>query len=389
MRRILFLDHTPFIGGAELALLDHIRYLDRTRFEPHVVCSAVVPELIARFQSLDAPTHVLDWPRLRGATPMTLVRAAAAIRQLREIIQRESIDLVVSNTSRTAYIAAATLARSSVPLIWWVRDFDFGRGWFRLLAWVPRRILCVSNAVRAHYGGSRNTKFRVVFVGNDLFERLAAYPEAEVQALRSSMRIEPDDVTVGFMGRLVEGKGPEDLLDAFERLYAEFPHLRLVFVGTGKGQEGDVEDRLRRRVSDSGLTSVVHFAGHRTEEALFYQMFDVFVLSSRFQDAMPTSVIQAMMAAKPVIATRTGGTPEVVEDGETGILVPPHQPAAIADALRRILTDSPMARRLAAAGHARVMTSHRQEPLTREIEELYQSVLATAPHHARPQRSQT
>ena len=389
MRRILFLDHTPFIGGAELALLDHIRYLDRGRFAPQVVVSATVPELVAQFRSLDAPTHVLDWPRLRRATPLTLIRALAASRRLREIVRRESIDLVVANTSRTAYIAAATLVGSSVPLIWWVRDFDFGRGWFRLLARVPRQILCVSNAIRAHYGGSRSAKFRVVFVGNDLFERLAAYSESEVQALRSSFQIDRGDVVVGYMGRLVEGKGPEDLLDAFEQVHAEFPRLRLIFVGTGKGQEGDVEDRLRRRVSGSGLADVVHFAGHRTEEALFYQMFDVFVLSSRFREAMPTSVIQAMMAGKPVVATRTGGTAEVVEDGATGILVPPHQPAAIADALRRLLRDPQMARDLAAAGRDHVMACHRQEPLTRQVEDLYESLLVPASRPARPRRSRT
>ena len=378
MRRILFLDHTPFVGGAELALLDHIRYLDRARFEPQVACSSAVPDLVERFQGAGARTHVVDWPRLRQPNATTVWRVIATFRRLRRIIRHEAIDLVVANTSRTAYIAAAALAGSSTPVVWWVRDFDFGRRWFRLLSRVPRRIVCVSNAVREHYGGSASSKFSVVFVGNDLHDRVAAHSVEELLALRSRLGIQPTDIVVGFMGRLVEGKGPEDLLDAVEQIRPEFPRLRLVFVGTGKGQDGDVEDRLRQRVNHAGLTNVVRMVGHRAEESLFYQMFDVFVLSSRYREAMPTSVIQAMMACKPVIATRTGGTPEVVLDGETGILVPPRQPAAIADALRRVLSDPQMARRLAAAGNAYVMSRHRQEPLTRQVEAVYDSVLAAA-----------
>lgn len=377
MRRVLFLDHTPFAGGAELALLDHIRYLNRAHFEPQVACSSVVPDLVERFQSAGARTHVVDWPRLRQPNRTTVWRVIAAGRALRRIIRDDAIDLVVANTSRTAYIAAVALVGSSTPLVWWVRDFDFGRRWFRLLSRVPRRIVCVSNAVRAHYGGSASSKFSVVFVGNDLHDRLTAHSAEDLLALRSRLGVEPGDMVVGFMGRLVEGKGPEDLLNAVEQLRSEFPRLRLVFVGTGKGQDGDVEDRLRQRVIQAGLTNVVRMVGHRAEEALFYQMFDVFVLSSRYREAMPTSVIQAMMACKPVIATRTGGTPEVVADGETGILVSPHQPAAIADALRRVLGDPQMARRLAAAGNTHVMRHHRQEPLTRQVEAIYDSVLAT------------
>jgi len=378
MRRILFLDHTPFVGGAELALLDHIRFLDRSRFEPQVACSGAVPDLVDRFRQLGAKTHVLDWPRLRRPGPTNVMRAVAAGRILRQIIRRERVDLVVANTSRTAYIAAAALATSSVPLIWWVRDFDFGQRWFGLLARVPRRIICVSSAIRAHYAGAHDGKVAVVFVANDLAERLTAYAAERVRAARSEFGVQPQDTLVGFMGRLVEGKGPQDLLLAVERLHAEFPRLRLMFVGTGKGQQGDVEDALRRRVTEAALSRVVLFAGYRVEEALFYQMFDIFVLSSRYREAMPTSVIQAMMARKPVIATRTGGTPEVVHDNETGILVAPHDPVAIADALRRLLTDPRLAERLASAGHVHAMTHHGQQPLTRQVEQVYESTMPAA-----------
>ena len=378
MHRVLFLDHTPFVGGAQLALLDHVRHLDGSRFEAQIACSASVPSLVDQFRGFGTRTHLVDWPRLRQPTPATIARVISAGVRLRKIIRDEHIDLVVANTSRTAYIASLSLLGSSIPLIWWVRDFDFGRRWFDLLAGVPRRFVCVSNAVRDFYGGANNSKFSVVPVGNDLHDRLAAYDVDQIRASRASWGVEPGDVVIGYMGRLVEGKGPEDVLSAFELLRPDFPELRLMIVGTGKGQEGDVEAKLHARVTEAGLNAVVRFTGHQTEDALYYQMFDIFVLSSRYPDAMSISVVQAMMAGKPVIATRTGGTPEVVVHDETGILVPPRQPKAMADALRGLLLDPGSASAMARAAQTRVMSRHRQDFVTREVERVYSSLLPTA-----------
>ncbi len=374
-KRILFLDHALIVGGAQLALWDHIRHLDRTRFEPQVMCSGAVPALIEQLRHQRVRTHLVDWPRLRRPTPTILASVVDVGRRLRDVVRDEKIDLIVANTSRTAYVAAAAMFRSPTPLIWWVRDFDFGRTLFRLFARVPRRIIYVSRALRSYYGASEDSKEAIVYVGNDLYEKLAAYSPEHVQSARARCGAKPGDIVVGFMGRLVEGKGPQDLIAAIAMLRPEFPNLRLIVVGTGKGQVGDVEERLRRQVADGGLGDVVHFAGYQAEEGLYYQMFDVFVLSSRYQEAMPTSVIQAMMARRPVIATRTGGTPEIVRDGETGLLVPPSEPRALAEALRRLLRGRETAVRLATAAYTQVMTHHRQDAVTRRLEDVYDSVL--------------
>ena len=381
MKRILFLDHAPFAGGAQRALCDHIRHLDRARFEPHILCAAAVPQFIDEMRRHAARTHLLDWPRLRHPTPLTFARVVRAGFHLRRIIREQDIDLVVANTSRTAYTAAVSMLGSPVPLVWWVRDFDFGRRVFRALGRVPSRIIFVSNALLSYYERSGDPTCAVVYVGNDLYEKLGTYSSDQIRSARARCGFSADDVVVGFMGRLVEGKGVEDLVDAVAELRSEFPNLRLAIVGSGKGQTGDVEDRLRRRVAAAGMNGVVHFAGHQSEEGLYYQSFDVFVLSSRYREAMATSVIQAMMARKPVIATSTGGTPEVVLDGKTGILVPPSDPKALAEALRRLLRDPAAATRMAALAYDRAMAHHRQDVLTRRAETVYESAL----HMARPE----
>jgi glycosyltransferase involved in cell wall biosynthesis len=375
MQRILFLDHSAFIGGAELALADHIRHLDRASFEPYVACSPAMPALVEHFSTSGAGIETMDWPRLRGARPSSLARVPRAARRLRRIVENHGIDLVVANTARTAYIASVGLPRG-VPLVWWVRDFDFGTRWFRLARRRPARIVCVSQAIRAHYRGVVDPKYVVVFVGSGLHARLDGRPHEELLALRRRWGIAPRDLVVGYLGRLVEDKGPEDLVDAVARVRGALPCVKLVMVGTGAAQLGDVEQRLAHRVADLGLDDVVRFTGFQSDRALYHRLFDIFVISSRYREAMPMTAIEAMMARTPVIATRTGGTPEVVIDGETGLLVPPRAPAAIADAILRLASDPALVRSLTTTAHERAMSRHREEIVTKQVEETYTSVLS-------------
>lgn len=373
MIRVLFVDHTPFVGGAQLALAEHIRLLDRDRFTPVVACTATVPALVERHRSAGAAVHHVPLPRLRGWSPLAVPRLLRAAWRLRQLVREERVHVVVANTSRAAYIASLALALSPVPLVWWVRDFDFGRSWFRLLGRIPERIVCVSEAIREFYGGS-GPRFRVVVVGSDLYRRLAERSPEDVLRERARLSLSPGDVVIGYMGRLVEGKGAQDLLAAFEAVHRQHPRARLLVVGTGRGQEGDNEAELHRAVELRGLSSLVSFTGYRTDEALYYKLFDVFVLTTRIREAMPTSVIQAMMAGKPVVATATGGTPELVRHGETGLLVPPGDPAALAEALCALLADPARAQRLAEEGRRRAMERHREEVTTEKVARLYEEL---------------
>jgi glycosyltransferase involved in cell wall biosynthesis len=146
--------------------------------------------------------------------------------------------------------------------------------------------------------------------------------------------------------------------------------VKLLVVGTGSGQQGDVEARVREAVAVKGL-SYVRFAGYQADEALYYSLFDVFVLATRTGEPYATSVVQAMMAGKPVVATATGGTPELVKDRETGMLVPPSAPGEMAAALRALLEEPGLAERVAAAGRDCVMRNNREEVTTARMERLY------------------
>lgn len=370
MKRILFVDHTPFVGGAQLVIADHIRHLDRTRFTPLMACTPTVPALVERYRAAGAEVFFTPLPRLRVRSPVAVVRLLGAARALRRLIRRERADIVVANTSRAAYVASLAVKGTGVPLVWWVRDFLFGDLAFRLMSGAPAKIVCVSQAIRDFYGGTGDPRFEVVYVGNDLYRRAAEVADERVRAERARWGFGPEDFVVGFMGRLVEEKGVEDVVAAVEEAHRRHPRVKLLVVGTGSGQAFNVEARVRQAVAVRRL-GFVRFAGYQADEALFYRLFDAFVLATRTAEPYATSVVQAMMAGKPVVGTATGGTPELVRDRETGMLVSPSAPREMAAALRALLEDPGLAARVAEAGRACVMEHNREEVTTAQVERLY------------------
>jgi glycosyltransferase involved in cell wall biosynthesis len=256
-----------------------------------------------------------------------------------------------------------------------VRDFLFGRLAFRLLHRRANRLIAVSVAIRDFYGGRLDPRFAVVYVGSSMHEEIGRTEDSAVGAERTRWGFTDDDIVVGFMGRLVEEKGAEDLVAAVQLVHAVDPRVKLLIVGSGRGQSGDVEGRLHQIVKERDLDFVV-CAGFQSAEALYYRLFDQFVLSSRTADAYATSVVQAMMAGTPVIATATGGTAELVRDGVTGLLVPPHSPGCIADAILRLVREPVLARQLAQAAQTAVLQHNRESVTTALVERIYDEVLA-------------
>ena len=180
------------------------------------------------------------------------------------------------------------------------------------------------------------------------------------------------------MGRLVADKGPGDLLDAVIELRSSHPRLKLLLVGSGRGQAGDIEEALRRRIQDQRLEGSVTLAGYQSDEALYYTIFDVCVLSSVAQ-VLGMTLVHAMMAGKPVIGTTVGGPSEVIEHGRTGLLVPPRSPHALAMALRSLIDDPAHARALSSAGREHALAQYRVEQMTARMEDVYASIAVGEP----------
>jgi glycosyltransferase involved in cell wall biosynthesis len=171
---------------------------------------------------------------------------------------------------------------------------------------------------------------------------------------------------VGNVAALAAHKGQRHLVAAAARVVRDAPDARFLIVG-----EGELHEALDRQIKELGLERHVRLAGFRDDAIGLMKSFDVFVMSS-VTEGLGSAVLEAMACARPVVGTRAGGIPEAVVDGETGDLVPPHDEAALAAAIVRLLADPERRARYATAGRARVMDTFSVDQLVARTAELYE-----------------
>jgi glycosyltransferase involved in cell wall biosynthesis len=207
---------------------------------------------------------------------------------------------------------------------------------------------------------------RVVYNGLDLaaFDREAARP-AELPLPGG------DGPVIGTVSHLIPWKGQEIFLRAAAQLLQAHPGWRFVVVGDPIFQFRTERERLERLAGELGISDRVTFAGHREDIPAVMSALDLFVLPSLYEP-FGRVLIEAMGARKPVVASRAGGVPEIVLDGETGVLVPPGEPEALADAIADLVVDRERAERLAAAGRARVEKHFSLEATVQGVLEAYE-----------------
>jgi glycosyltransferase involved in cell wall biosynthesis len=188
---------------------------------------------------------------------------------------------------------------------------------------------------------------RIEHLGNGIdiarFDRAAIAPDA-LARLRAEFGFGPQDVVLGFVGRLVREKGILELFEAVRQLRARHRRLRLLVIGP---IDADKPDALQPSVAASfGIGDIVAFAGYRSEMPELYGLMDVSALPSH-REGLPRAPMEAAAMGVPVVATAIRGCREVVRDGETGFLVPVGDAGRLAEALDRILSDPGLARRMA------------------------------------------
>jgi glycosyltransferase involved in cell wall biosynthesis len=185
---------------------------------------------------------------------------------------------------------------------------------------------------------------------------------------RTTLGVPEGAPLVGEIARLCDVKGQRELIRALR----ELPGVHAVFAGEDLEAGGAYRRGLEREGEELGVADRIHFTGYRPAAEVLPAL-DVFVLPS-WIEGMPIVALEAMAYGKPVVATPVGGTAEVVVDGETGALVPPRDPRALAAAIRPLLDDPALAKRLGAAGRARVEQRFSADAMTRRVLEIYDEV---------------
>ena len=290
-----------------------------------------------------------------------------AILALARLLRRERPGALVVHDPHgvSASLVAARLA-GRVPLVA-VRRVDFPlRGPFSRTKYAAcDRVIVVSRAIRAivEKGGVLPARLRLVYEGVPDREPAPGGREA-LEALGVPAGV----AVVGNVAALTGHKDHATLVEAMALLRPRFPEARLVIAG-----EGELRPALEALVRERGVLDRVFFAGFRNDLDRLLPVFSVFCLSSRLE-GLGTSLLDAMAFGLPVVATAAGGIPEAVEDGVTGRVAPPRDPAALAEALADVLGDEGRRRAYGAAGRRRYLerftTDHMVDDTLRVLEEV-------------------
>lgn len=232
---------------------------------------------------------------------------------------------------------------------------------------LSRRVVCVCEAVRlSHVRRLPWAAGRFVTVANGISPALHITPRESVRAALGLGAREPVALTVG---SLTTQKAQSVLIEAWAQLRRERPDARLLIAG-----EGPLRGELERRIEALGLGSVVTLLGARLDAPDLMEAADLFVLPS-VREGLSITILEAMRAGRPVVATRIGGNGEAVVEGGTGLLVPASDPGALARALLELFGDPARAAAMGAAGRARWSERFTAERMVRSLERLYREAL--------------
>jgi glycosyltransferase involved in cell wall biosynthesis len=315
------------------------------------------------------------------------LRDLVATIKLARLIRRERPQILHTHTAKAGTVGrvAALFAGSRRPPIV-VHTFHGHvlRGYFgplrslffrlleRRLASMSTALIAVSPQVRddlVALGVAPRERFVVIRLGIELNERVAPDQDGRSES-RRYLGIPSDRFAVGWIGRMTAVKRTDDVLVAFKRLRDSGVDATLCMVG-----DGPERSRLEDRAHELGVVRDTLFLGYQEDVAPFYAAFDALVLPSG-NEGTPVSAIEALAAGRPVVATRVGGVPDVVRDGEDGFLVEAGATDDLAERLGQLARDPNLRERMGAAGRERVLPRYAVDRLVDDVDRLYRSLLA-------------
>lgn len=391
---ILFFDHTAKMGGGEVALFNLVTHLDRKRFEP-VVVLAEDGELRDKLASVGVEVHVLPLSRsvsevrkdaLVGARSVPLAQVgqiAGYVWQLSRFARARGADLVHTNSLKADVLGALAARLAGVPILWHVRD--------RIAAdYLP------GPAARAFRIGCRALPSFVVANSAATLETLGLPPLPEGTAPNRVVHdgLPPDQFTaanpsstnrsgrpteapvVALVGRISPWKGQDVFLRAAAQVVQKFPRARFQIIGAPLFGEQEWEREVHALCTSLNLDENVEWLGFRRDVPQLIAACDLLVHASTTGEPFGQVVVEAMMASRPVVATDGGGVPEIVLDGETGLLVPMNDADAMARAILSVLDSPEQAAHMGARGFERALSHFTIERTASNIEGIYDFLLA-------------
>jgi len=366
-------------GGAQENTFQTVRLANRDRFKVDLISGPTRGREGSIEDAVrEAGIEVVRVPALvRAPAP---VRDLSALYGLTRLFKERRYDIVHTHTSKAGFLGRLAAYRAGVSIIVHTPHGNIFHGYFpkcvtRVFVWMERhaarrtdRIIELTPAgIDEHLAEwiGRPEQFVAVFSGIDLapFDRAVERRDAT----RRRLGFGPETFVVGAAGRLAPIKGFTHFVAAAHRLAEAAPEARFILAGQGSGMH-----ELRRQAA--GLGERFQFLGLRDDMADLMAAMDVFVLPS-LNEGMGRVLLEAGAAGTPAVATAVGGVPDIIEHARTGMLVPPRDPQAIAEAVSALRRDPERRRALGRAARERIDPAYGLEPMVARIEALYEELI--------------
>ncbi len=374
---VLIVSHSSYLYGAEQSLLTLLKGLDRKRFEPVVLLPDDAGNLLNEICKLNLKLVIIQAPWWLGKESKLSVLEGTleeimAVPKIIDVIQEHEIDLVYTNT--IVKISGAIAAKlAGIPHVWHIRELvqvqDFItplglQDTLKLVDYLSDRIITNSEATSKQFiSMGLKDKIEVIYNGIDLslFDQ-----EPRSGGLRKELGLEPESPLIAVMGYLQRCKMQDIVIKAMDIVSRTHPNVKLLIIGQG---DADYQVYLEQLIKFYNLGDYVVFLKFRQDIPQILQEIDLIVVPSVAESFGRTS-LEAMAAGKPVVATRTGGSAEIVVDSLTGYLVPPGDHEKLADAIIKILSDRQAAEKMGHAGRERAASLFSVERYVSSIEGL-------------------
>lgn len=378
--RVMHLNASVQIGGAEKVIMTLSKGMKDTAFDP-IVASFVTygesasggGEFIEESKRLGIDTRIITTKKMCRFMLSELFRN---LFDLCRLIRKEKIKLLHTHGYKADIIGLAASKILNIPIV------STAHGWtscsknVKLYEFLDRlalrffdRVIAVSDSVKDRLLKSHISPQKIEKIYNAIELKTSSEVLLSTKSFKDSFNLSNGNKLIGAIGRLSIEKGLSYFLEAGKEVISRYPQIRLLIVG-----EGPERQNLEIMAERFAIKDKVIFCGFQKDISTIYSILDVVVLSS-VTEGLPLTLLEALAHEKPVVATRVGGVPELIKDGETGILVNPKDSQGLANGILKILDNPEEAKKLAMRGRKLVEEKFNSKSMSERIEKLYYEVL--------------
>ncbi|SHO62038.1 glycosyltransferase family 4 protein [Algoriphagus zhangzhouensis] len=371
-RNVLFLQSSSELYGSGKIILQVLRVYQKEGFNPIVVLTG--PGAIQGYlEKENIPVYIQNLGILRRkyVNPQGLInrfnKNLKAYRFLSELHEKYQFELVYSNTL-AVIVGAYWAQKNQLPHIWHIHEILPGPApLVKLLSKIldksTAKPIAVSQAVADHWQGFlKKAQIEVIHNGIPYGEFLDNFPNA-----KKELGIPESSIVIGMIGRINPGKGQLFFLEMARQLSLKYPETHFVLVGDPFPGYEPILDEIIEKIQHEDFEGKVSYLGFREDIPKVLAGLDIFVLPSILPDSFPTVILEAMAAAKPILATRTGGAVEMVAEGKTGFIIEPEDLETGVSQLSKLIEQKDLRNQLGEAGRNRVLSEFSLEAFEERI----------------------